>query len=266
MRALVCCVLVGCASGPMPPASWVAEPEYYSIAEGGARVPRYSRVDEYVAYGANSLGAQARISDAYAAAQHEPPPSNDPILFHEELPPGIRIDGDTVRVDPRAPYEPIGRFAIEYRLEAAPDEPDVVDDIKRLASATRGDAIVLRIDHVADADARVHEMTGIVLRRRAPAIAVAPAPNRRKVKLAYSASPSCLSRDELAHAIETRLGYSPWDAAAPIELRAEITSAGRGFQARLQIGDSTRQLAATSCRGLGDALVAIAVIQLEGPG
>ena len=266
--AFVTLALVGaCAKQPMPPNSWVSEPDYYSIDRQGARSPRYSRIDEYTEYGAAGLGAQQRVADAYANAQHAPPPAIDPILFHEELPPGITIDGATLKVDSRAPYEPISRFDIAYRLAAAPAEPDVVDDIKRLAAVTGGDAVVLQLVHAADADPHVRAMTGVVLRRRAPAAAAAvPSPARRTAKLAYSASAGCPTTDELARAIATRLGYSPWNASAATELRAHIVTAPRGFEATLQIGAATRRLSATSCRGLGDALVAIAVIELEGPG
>ncbi|HEY1812912.1 MAG TPA: hypothetical protein VGG74_11230 [Kofleriaceae bacterium] len=264
--AILVCAVCACAKQPMPANSWVSEPDYYSVGSDGARSPRYSRIDDYTAYGSGGLGAQARIGDAYASAQHAPPPAIDPILFREELPPGIAVDGATLKVDPRSPYEPIGQFAISYALAAAPAEPDVVDDLERLAAVTRGDAIVLRLVHVADADPRVREMTGLVLRRRAPAEVAAPPPTHRRAKLAYSASPGCPTSDELGRAIAARLGYSPWDASATTELRAQITRAPRGFEASLQIGAATRRLSAASCRGLGDALVAIAVIELEGSG
>jgi hypothetical protein len=268
MRALfVYLVLGACAKQPMPPNSWVSDPGYYSIALDGTRSPRYSRIDNYVAYGQNSLGAQARVSEAYASAQHASPPAIDPIVFHEELPPGITIDGETLKTDPRAPYEPIGRFDISYWQPAAPGEPDVVDDAKRLASVTGGDALVLAIVHVGAADPRVRGMTGLVLRHRQmiPVGSTSSVPHR-KAKLAYSAAAGCPTSDELGRAISTRLGYSPWDSNAPTELRAQITPTPRGFEASLQIGASTRRLSATSCRGLGDAVVAIAVIQLENPG
>lgn len=263
-------VVSACAKQPMPANSWVSDPGYYSIAADGTRTPRYSRIDHYVAYGNGGLGAQAHISDAYADAQHASPPTNDPIVFYEQLPPGFTIDGDTVKVDPRAPYVPIGRFDISYWQPSAPDEPDVIDDVKRLAAVTSGDAIVLQLEHVAAADPHVRRMAGLVLRGQ-KLIPIgsgtsAPSVSHRKAKLAYSATAGCPTGDELGRAIATRLGYSPWDASASTELRAQITPTPRGFEASLQIGASTRRLSAAGCRGLSDALVAIAVIQLEDPG
>lgn len=265
MRALVLLALAACAPPPPLQNTWVHAPDYYSVNADGTRSARYSRVDAYTAFGTSALGAQAVIAPAYERAQHAPPPARELVVFDAELPPGITVDGATMNVDPRAPYEPIGRFDVSYVLAAAPEERDIVDDLQRLAQVAAGDAVVIVVQHVGAADARVRAVEGFVLRRRAP-VAHATHAHRQTARLDYTAAPECPSGDQIARAIAARLGYSPWAAAAPTTLHAEIAKDGRGFAASLRVGDArVRHLSAGTCKGVSDALVSIAVIQLDAP-
>jgi hypothetical protein len=268
MRALGLLALAACASMTETQRNdWVQRPDYYSVDASGARLRRYSRIEQLVAYGEHGLGAQATIASAYESAQHAPPPEIETIVFAAELPPGITIDGRSVTVDPRAPYEPVAQFALGYWLEAAPQEPEIVDDLRRLASVTHGDAVVIEIEHVAPADARVKTVTGFVLHRRELAAAPPPVDHHHKARLAYRASgDGCLDDAAFARAITSQLGYEPWDRDAAATLTAEIRGHRTGFTATLQVDRANpRRLSGTTCAGVTSALIAIAVLQLDAP-
>lgn len=265
MRALVLAIIVaGCASMDQTQQNtWVREPDYYSITVDGQRSPRYSRVDEYTEYGANALGAQARISDAYASALHAPPPQTPAIFFHAELPPGVTIEGRTVKVDPRAPFEPIATYQLGYVLASAPQETEIVDDLHRLANVTGADAVVVIVGHVGAADPRVKLVSGFVLRQRRVEPVQAPV-KRTTAQLDYRATgDGCPSAADVRSAIAKRLGYSPWESGART-LHAEVAPSGRGFAASIRVGEGTpRTLSASTCGRVTDALVSVVAIQLD---
>ncbi len=264
MRAIAALVVASaCSMTATQQNTWVHEPDYYSITADGSRSPRYSRIGEYTAFGAEGLGARARIIDAYAVAQHAAPPASDAVLFHAELPPGIAIDGRTVTVDPRAAFEPIGQYRLEYHLAAAPQDTEIVDDLHRLAKVTGADAIVVEVRHVGSADARVKQLGGFALRRRA-VTAAAPRPARKTAQLDYRASDGCPTSDDVGAAIAKQLGYVPWDRNAPSTLHVDVMAIDRGYAASVRLGEGApRRLSGTTCKRVTDALVSVIVIQLD---
>jgi len=264
VRAIALLVFASaCAMNQTQQNSWVHAPDYYSIDANGTRSDRYSRVNAYTEFGADGLGAQSKISEAYASAQHAPPPATDAI-FNAELPPGLSVDGRVVKVDPRASFEPIAQYEIEYQLGAAPPETDIVDDLQRLAKVTGADAIVVEVQRVGDADPRVKQLAGFALRRR-DAVTAAPPMKRKTALLDYRATgDNCPSSADVSTAIAKRLGYTPWDPGATATMRADVVAIERGYAGSVRFGDAApRTLRGSTCQRVTDAMISIAVIQLD---
>jgi hypothetical protein len=255
---ILCVVMTACGLG--------RQPNYYSISPDGTRSQRYSRVNESSAYGTGGLGAQKTISDAYEKAEHAAPPALDVKIYNASLPPGVTLGDGVVKIDKDAPYEAVGRFEIGYWLDSAPNEPDVKDDLVRLASVTGGSTVVVEVQHPNHADPRVQYMVGFILRARAVE-AAAPQAARPHVraKLSYEASArGCLSVGEFADEVSARLGYSPWAADAPLSLGARIIEQGGTFKATITSPrGAPKQLTGATCRTVTDAAVAVLVVRLD---
>jgi hypothetical protein len=270
-------VALALAAGACTPGIYrapVRQPNYYSINPDGSRSEKYSRVNQWSSYGTSGLGAQAKIAAAYEDAQHTVAPTLDVAVYNASLPPGVSLEHGTVKIAPDAPYEAVGRFEIGYWTASAPREHELEDDLRRLASVTRGDTIVVEVQRVDHADDRVQYMNGIVLRKRgASAAAPAPAPAaaaprpRAHARLVYKASgQGCLSEDEFADEVSAKLGYSPWRASAERTLHAELSRADGSYRATVSVpGAAPKQLSATTCKALTDAVVTVVVVQLDEP-
>ena len=264
---LLTLALAACAPGIFR--APVRQPNYYSINTDGSKSDTYSRINEWSSYGTHGLGAQSQMSAAYEQAQHAPPPDNHVDIFNASLPAGVTLTNGTVKIDKDAPYEAVGRFEIGYWKSSAPRETQVEPDLHRLAQVAQADTIVVEIQRFDHADDRVEFMVGLVLRKRdgAPAPATtasAPAHHEHaQAKLVYKSAPGCLSADEFADEVSAKLGYSPWQAAAPA-LRTEIGRSKGGYYAKVSLpGADPKSLSGDSCKAVVDAAVTVVVVELD---
>jgi hypothetical protein len=266
-RTLVCLALV------VVPA---CHPGYYSVNPDGSRTDRYSRINEYTSYEPNGLGQQEHVAKAYGEAQHAPPPKLDVEILNATLPPGVTIDGRTLKISDTAPYDGVGTFEIGYWRSSAPVETEIGDDMKRLAAITHADIVVVEVTRKDHADPHVDHVNGVLLRKHPRATGApvpqtaAPPPARTGAtphavaRLRYRAADGCLTPGELADEISARLGYSPWSDDAPAELSIEVASAGEAFTARVRLASGeTKQLTGASCKALTDAVIAAVVVLLD---
>ena len=244
---------------------------YYSVNPDGSRSQKYSRLNEYSAYGTAGLGAQQKISDAYETAQHAPPPKREVEIFNSSLPAGVKLVDGVIQVDKDASYDAVGRFEIGYWLDSAPNETDVKDDLTRLAQVTDSDAVVVEVQHVAHGDPHVNYLVGFVMRNKKqmlsdrPAATAAVAKKHVKAKLAYAApARGCMSSGEFADEVSARLGYSPWVKDAELELSANIVEQGGAFKATISSPKAEpKQLTGATCRNVIDAAIAVLVVRLD---
>jgi hypothetical protein len=247
------------------------QPNYYSVNPDGSRSDRYSHVNEYSAYGTAGLGAQQTVSDAYEKAQHAPPPPLDVKIFNSSLPPGVTLSNGVVQIDKDAPYEAVGRFQIGYWLSSAPKEPEVKDDLVRLASVTGATVVVVEVTHVSHADPHVNYMEGFVLREKLQALTatgpVPPAPKKAhaRAKLAYEArGPGCLSVGEFSDEVSAVLGYSPWTADANRELKVRISQDAGAFKATITLPHApSKDVQGATCQTATQAAVAVFAVALQ---
>lgn len=137
---------------------------YWSVGPDGSRSRRYSQINSYAAFGPGGLGEHDRVKTAYAAAQREPPPDVEIEVYNASTPEGVVVDDSVVRVEPGAPYELVGRFEIGYRLDYAPREAEIEQDLRRLAAITGGTVFIVEIAHMRTTTPRVAYFTGVVLR------------------------------------------------------------------------------------------------------
>lgn len=151
------CVFAAC--GP------ARKSNYYSISKDGSRSERYSRINQYTAFGKNALGAQKRIADAYEAAQHQEPPTLDVEIYNASFPKGVSLDGGLIEIAEGAPYEAIGKFEFAYWLDSAPREAEIEDDVRRLAMVAKGNVMVIEVTRFAHADDRVNFVSGVILNK-----------------------------------------------------------------------------------------------------
>ncbi len=241
---------------------------YYSVNADGTRSKKYSRVNQYTSYGANGLGAQATVAAAYENAQHAPAPNIDVEILNAALPAGVTLEGGTIKIATDAPFEAIGRFEVAYWLSSAPPETEVADDLKRLASVTNANVVVVEVARMAHGDPRVNFLSGILLRKGGASVASAkPATPavRAKARLIYaSKAAGCLSSTEFADEVSARLGYSPWVDDSAREIHTELVQHDKAFRATVRLADGTKKvLTAVSCKLLTDAVVSAVVVQLD---
>lgn len=249
---------------------------YYSINQDGTRSTKYSRINQYTAYGA-AIGAQAQVAAAYEEAQHAPAPSINVEVLNAQLPHGVTLENGAISIAPDAGLEAIGRFELGYWLDSAPPESEVLEDLHRLAQVLGATTLSVEIDHVAHGDPRVNYIVGIALRRTDAGVATAPAltgaapPSTTggpvTAVLRYQAPPrSCLASDEIADEISARLGYSPWHPSVGMAIAIEIEPAADGFRGSVTIGDnSPRPISGRSCTATTGAAVAIVLAALDAP-
>jgi len=246
---------------------------YYSVNADGTRSKKYSRVNQYTSYGTGGLGAQAKVAAAYEEAQHAPAPSIDVQVLNAALPVGVTLEGGTIKIAPDAPFEAIGRFEVAYWLSSAPQETEVEDDLKRLASVTRSNVVVVEVTRMGHGDPRVNFLSGILLRKGGapgsqPTAGVeqpARAGARSKARLVYAAKAvGCLSESEFADEVSARLGYSPWVDDSAIEIHTELVANGKAFRATVKLADGTKKtLTGVTCKVLTDAVISAVVVQLD---
>jgi hypothetical protein len=266
MKTIIFFILVSTACGGL-----MRKSNYYSINPDGSRSQKYSRVNEYSAYGTQGLGAQQTISDAYEKAQHAPPPQRDVKIFNSSLPAGVKLADGVIQVDKDADFDAVGRFEIGYWLDSAPNETDVKDDITRLAQVTDTDAVVVEVQHVTHGDPRVNYLVGFVMRHKLQMLSDRPAPTAAvvkkhvKAKLEYvTTARGCMSRGEFADEVSARLGYSPWVKDAELELSANIVEQAGSFKATIRSPKSEpKQLTGATCRNVTDAAIAVLVVRLD---
>ncbi|MDQ3341741.1 MAG: hypothetical protein M4D80_41870 [Myxococcota bacterium] len=264
VRALLV-VLVG-ACTPSIYRAPVRQPNYYSINVDGSRSEKYSRVNQWSSYGTSGLGAQPKIAAAYEAAQHAAAPSVDVTVYNASLPTGVSLEHGVVKIATDAPYTAIGRFEIGYWAASAPREHELDEDLRRLAAVTHGDTIVVEVQRIGHADDRVQYMNGIVLRKTGTTT-TATSRARAEARLVYKANGlGCLSADEFADEVSAKLGYSPWRESAQRTLHAELAHADGSYRAVISVaGAASKQLSATTCKALTDAVVTVLVVQLDDP-
>jgi hypothetical protein len=236
------------------------EPSYYSINADGSKSEVYSRLNEWSSYGTHGLGAQATVAEAYAQAQHAPPPVNRLEVYNASLPPGVTLDNGTIKIADGAPYQAIGRFEIGYWQSSAPRERAIEPDLHRLAHVTGGDTITVDVQHFDHADDRVQYVTGVVLRKRTQ---VATHREHARARLVYKTTAGCPGEEDLPDEVSAKLGYSPWKAtAAPVQ--AEIARGGGGYVATVsRAGASAKSLHGASCKDVIDAVVTALVVELD---
>ena len=248
------------------------QPNYYSVNPDGTRSDRYSRVNEYSAYGTSGLGAQQTISDAYEKAQHAAPPARDVKIFNSSLPPGVTLSNGVIQIDKDAPYEAIGRFEIGYWLSSAPNETEVKDDLVRLASVTDSSVVVVEVQRVSHADPRVNYLVGFVLREKQFAALTATGPTpppvakpHARAKLAYEArGHGCLSMGEFSDEVSAVLGYSPWTADATRELKVRIAENAGAFKATITLPHAqSKDVQGATCQTATQAAVAVFAVALQ---
>ncbi|HEY0254439.1 MAG TPA: hypothetical protein VGC41_23085 [Kofleriaceae bacterium] len=257
MKRLCLAVLVACT--PSIYRSPVKQPNYWSIDAKGARTDAYSRVNEWTSYGKHGLGAQAAFAKVYDEAEHAPPPHNEIEIFNASLPAGVSFEHGVVRIEKDANLEAIGKFEIGYWRDSAPHEQDIEPDLHRLAQVADGDVVVVETQRLDHADDRVGYMTGIVLRRQAlAALTSAPA----TAHLVYEAAPGCPGADDFADLVSTKIGYSPWQPAAP-ELRTTVTKAEAGFTATVTFDRAKKQLTGATCAAALDAAAVAVAVELQ---
>lgn len=261
-RTLFVIMLVGCGLG--------RQPNYYSIRPDGSRSEIYSRINEFASYERDGLGRQAQVAAAYEEAQHAPPPAKQVEIFNASLPPGVKVNGGAIEIEPGTPLAGVGRFEIGYWLSSAPPETDVGDDLKRLATVTNADVVVVEVQRVAHGDPRVNYLHGILLRRTAPDVATTtPLPPvarpRVKAQLVYQVNArGCLSAGEFADEISAKLGYSPWVDASSNTLRTEIVERGGAYRATIRVPSGvSKEVAGASCRAVTDAAISAIVVRLD---
>ncbi len=245
----------------------VRQPNYYSVGPDGARSSQYSQINEWVTYGTDGLGAQARVAAAYEDAQHAPAPPVEIVVYNASLPPGVSIDDGTFAIAPDAPYEAVGRFELGYWLATAPRETAITDDLRRLAAVAGADTFIVEIRHVGHADDRVNYVSGVALRQRSVTRSPPSVAARRAARLEYRARGSgCLSPDEFADEVSVTLGYSPWREDAAPTLTVEVQPRDTDFLATITVpGARPKQLTGTSCRSVTAAVVAVVAVQLDEP-
>jgi hypothetical protein len=248
---------------------------YYSVNADGSRSQKYSRVNQYTAYGQGGLGAQSTIAAAYEQAQHAPAPAIPIEVFNASLPAGVTIDQGAIQIAKDAPYESVGRYEIGYWLDSAPQESEVEDDLKRLAAVTESNVVVVEVTRVGHGDTRVNYLSGILLRKRGPSAAPGalakgePASTdrvRAKARLVYAAKPrGCLTQAELSDEISAKLGYSPWvESDVASTLRLDIVQQAGKFVATVVLADGARkELSGATCKTVTDAAISVVVVQLD---
>ena len=268
MRAFLLLTLLavgGCTSGIYQ--APVRKPNYHSINADGSQSKKYSRINQWSSYGTSGLGMQSRIAAAYEKAQHAPAPALEVEIYNASLPPGVSLEHGTVKIDEDSPYTAIGRFEIGYWQDTAPEESEVEEDLRRLAFITKADAVILEVQRVGHADARVLYMNGIVFRKRELEAALDPVtpPRRAQARLDYQAQgQGCLSPEEFADEVSAKLGYSPWQPDATTTLHAQIRCNKGEHNATLSMpGAESRQLHGATCKALTEKLVTVLVVQLE---
>ena len=261
-------LMTGCGLG--------RQPNYYSVNPDGSRSERYSRLNEYSAYGTSGLGAQKAISDAYEKAQHAPPPAKDVKIFNSSLPPGVTLSNGVIQIDKSTPLEAVGRFEVGYWLSSAPQETEVKDDLVRLAAVTESDMVVVEVQRVSHADPRVEYLVGFVLRQKLADLSEAriepsqPAAAKPHVhaKLAYEArGHGCLSEGEFSDQVSAVLGYSPWSSngdSATKELHVKIAEAAGAFKATITLPHArARDVTGATCQTATQAAVAVFAVALQ---
>ncbi|MBS1120241.1 MAG: hypothetical protein H6Q90_2469 [Deltaproteobacteria bacterium] len=272
-RWLACVVLVAAVASC---AGLGRKSNFYSVNPDGSTSKKYSRVNEYTSYGQGGLGSQTKIAAAYEDAQHAPAPVIPVEILNATLPAGVTFEHGAVNIAKDAPYEGVGRFELGYWLSSAPLETEIEEDLKRLASVTNANVVVVEVTRVSHADPHVNFVSGILLRRHdarsepAPiAKAEPPAPGKPRVKarLLYEAKArGCLTATEFADEVSARLGYSPWVDSSSDSLHAEIVQQGSKYRATVQLADgASKELTGVTCKTVTEALISVVLVQLDGP-
>lgn len=273
--ALRCLALLLVVTASTACADFGRKSNYYSVNADGTRSKKYSRVNQYTSYGTGGLGAQAKVAAAYEEAQHAPAPSIDVQVLNAALPAGVTLEGGTIKIAPDAPFEAIGRFEVAYWLSSAPQETEVEDDLKRLASVTSSNVVVVEVTRMGHGDPRVNFISGILLRKggagapgsQPTAAVVQPTRGgaRSRARLVYAANAyGCLSAAEFADEVSARLGYSPWVEDSAIEIHTELVANGKAFRATVKLADGTKKtLTGVTCKVLTDAVISTVVVQLD---
>jgi hypothetical protein len=147
-----------------------------ALAMSGCNLGPNTRVNTYTPFGQFQPGENDRVSQEYTASLASPAPNYDVTILNSSFPPGVAIVNDQLVVAADAPYEPIARFQLGFRLDnSAPTQSELPPYLKRLAKAARANMLVISIHQRADHPEKVDYVEGIALRSK---IANAPSSDK----------------------------------------------------------------------------------------
>ena len=148
----------------------------FTFAVAGCNLGPNTRVNTYTPFGQFQPGENDRVSQEYAASLAGPAPNYEVTILNSSFPPGVAIVNDQLVVAADAPYEPIARFQLGFRLDnSAPTQTELPPYLKRLAKAAHANMLVISIHQRTDVPAKVDYVEGIALRSK---VAGTPSPDK----------------------------------------------------------------------------------------
>jgi hypothetical protein len=139
----------------------------FSLAVAGCNLGPNTRVNTYTPFGQFQPGENDRVSREYTASLAAPAPNYDVSILNSSFPPGVAIVNDQLVVAPDAPYEPIARFQLGFRLDnTAPTQTELPPFLKRFAKAAKANMLVISIHQRTDLPEKVDYVEGIALRAK----------------------------------------------------------------------------------------------------
>jgi len=141
-----------------------------SFAVAACNVGPNTRVNTYTPFGQFQPGENDRVSQEYAASLAAPEPTYEVAILNSSFPPGVGIVNDQLVVAPDAPFEPIARFQLGFRLDnTAPTQTQLPPYLKRFAKAAKATMLVINIHQRTDVPSKVDYVEGIALRAKGSA-------------------------------------------------------------------------------------------------
>ncbi|MEO8874644.1 MAG: hypothetical protein ABI461_03575 [Polyangiaceae bacterium] len=138
-----------------------------SLAVAGCNVGPNTRVNTYTPFGQFQPGENDRVSQEYTASLASPAPDYEVTILNSSFPPGVTIVNDQLVVAPDAPYEPIARFQLGFRLDnTGPTQTELPPYLRRLAKAAKANMLVISIHQRTDVPSKVDYVEGIALRSK----------------------------------------------------------------------------------------------------
>jgi hypothetical protein len=122
---------------------------------------------EYRAFGPVDFERQRVVTAKYGELHDQKTvPAAKVEVFQQSFPAGIDYHDGVVKVEPGAPYEVLGEFALKYETQfLLPTDEEAVTDMRRVALAAGGDIVVCALKYKMPPHPYVLRAAGFVLHR-----------------------------------------------------------------------------------------------------